>query len=285
MDVNLASRGYFRTLGIALQEGRVFGLGDDLDAPEVAIVSRSLAHRLARLHGTGWSPIGRRISVDGGDDWPTVVGVVDDVRQHGLDRPPSPTVYLPLAQTGFGSTLFLRSSRDADPLMRDVKAAVWRVAPQQVVSNPRTLAELRRESTATPRTATILVSLFAGLALLITIAGVGSVVAYAIGRRRRELGLRLALGARRGQILGLVLAQGLTLVGAGLVLGLAGALAGQRYLEPFLYLGSDAGGEALPRLLVLAAVVALLLLTAVLACVLPARRALRVDPTTALRSE
>lgn len=184
-----------------------------------------------------------------------------------------------------GSTLFLRSARDVGPLMRDVKSAVWRVAPQQVVSNPRTLAELRRESTATPRTATILVSLFAGLALLITIAGVGSVVAYAIGRRRRELGLRLALGARRGQILGLVLAQGLTLVGAGLALGLAGALAGQRYLEPFLYLGGDAGGEAVPRLLVLAAVVGLLLLTAVLACVLPARQALRVDPTTALRSE
>ncbi|MGH7526479.1 MAG: ABC transporter permease, partial [Gemmatimonadales bacterium] len=274
-DFRSVSPEYFRTMGIPLLSGRVFTDADGPRVPEVAIVSQSLARR----YWAQENPIGRRISGDNGENWATIVGVVGDVRQYGLAAEPADEVYWPFAQAPIREGAFLVRSR-ADPLSmgRLISDAVHAIDPNQPLANLRELVEVRGEALASPRLTAALIGAFALLALLITAAGLAGVIAFSVSQRTQEIGVRMALGADRGEVLRMVLREGLRLVILGLVLGVGGAIALSRLVTGLLY-----GVEATdPPTFIAVALV--LLLVAAAACLVPARRATAVDPMVALRS-
>lgn len=275
VDFRPAGPGYFEILGIPRLAGRTFTGADDAKAPPVAVVNHALARRVFG----GRSPLGRRISLDGGETWRTVVGVVGDVRQYGLDQEPTAQIYAPAVQGGGGSYVVLRTEGDPLTLQREVARAVWSLDPQQPVEEIRTLAQARAESVASPRLTALLLGLFAALALAITMTGISGVVAYTVSRRTHEIGIRLALGARPAAVLRLLMRQGLALAAGGLALGLAGAWGLTRLIASASLLF-----EVEPTDPTIFAAVALLLaaVTAV-ACFVPARRAVGIDPVTALK--
>jgi ABC-type antimicrobial peptide transport system permease subunit len=221
------------------------------------------------------------VSFDQGETWLTVIGVVDDVRQRGLTGERSAQVYTALSQTpnGLPGRVLVRTQGDPLQMADVIRAAVRSVDSQQPVENIRTLTELRDTYLATPRLTALLLALFAGLALLVTLAGIGGVIATSVAQRTQEFGVRMALGASQGAVLGGVLRQGLTLVVLGLLGGLAGAFAFGRVLQNYLF-------ETTPNdPVTLAAVAVACLLAGALACLGPARRATKVDPLVALRAE
>lgn len=275
MDMHFVSADYFRTLQIPLDRGRFFDSRDHADAAPVTLINATSAHRF-------WpdqDPIGRRISLDNGNSWLEVVGVVGDVRHYSLDRQAAEELYVPLAQTGFSNRLVVRTRADPAAVASHLRAAVEAVDAEQPVDRIEALEATRTASLATPRTTAWLLTLFAALALGVTAAGVAGVVAWSVGQRVREIGVRMALGAQRKDVMSMVIRQGLLMVVAGLVLGLIGALFFTRLLADLLYetSGSD------PATLV--AVAAVLLAVGFLACLPPARRAVSVDPNEAVRSE
>jgi len=281
VGVRVATPDYFVTLAQPLLAGRFFRLSDRLpdtargEAPDngVVIVNQSMA----RHYWPDRDPIGERISGNEGRTWLTVVGVVADARQH-LDEPAADEVYIPMLQSGQLTTTWLvRSNLDPSVMQRQVRDAVHSVDPDQPVDNFRTLAEVRSASLTPPRLTATLLASFGVLALVITATGLAGVIAFSVNQRTQEFGIRMALGAARGRVLGMVLRQGLQLVLVGLALGLAGALVLTRVLETLLF-----GIE--PTDLPTFAVVSLVLLAvAALACFVPARRAATVDPIVALR--
>ena len=273
-DLYLVSEEYFDVLGMPLVAGRRFAATDDAGAPEVAIVGRMIARRW------GADPVGRRISIDEGESWLTVVGVVGDVRQHGLDREAGEAIYLPFRQgLGYAGRLLVRSDRDPRRLAAQVTAAVRAIDPEQPVSDVRTLDRVRAASLAPPRLTASLLAAFALLALAIAATGVAGLMAYAVSQRSHEIGIRLALGAARGRVVAMVVGQGLALAVAGAALGLAAALGTTRLLEDLLYRVEPTDP------LTLGAVTAALIAVAAAACLLPARRATAIDPVRALRCE
>ncbi|MEM9557913.1 MAG: ABC transporter permease [Acidobacteriota bacterium] len=275
LDLQFVGGEYFRTLGIPLVRGRLFDSRDHAEAPAVAVISRSLAER----HWPGRDPLGRRVSFDDGESWIEVVGIVGDVRQYGLDQPATEGLYRPMPQTGGSNQVFVRA-RSATPAMAQVlRDAVVAIDPEQPIDRVMPLERTRADSLSTPRLSALLLSFFAALALAVTTAGVGSVMAWSVSRRTREIGVRMALGARAGSVLSMVLRQGLTLVAVGLVLGLVAALAAGPLLSRYLF------GVASYDPLTLAGVIAVLALAATVACGLPALRAVRIDPATALRRD
>jgi predicted permease len=274
LELRFASPGYFEALGIPLLRGRGFTTSDAMGAPPVVVVNRSLANR----YWPGSDPVGSRISTDGGSTWASVVGVAGDVRQHGLDQEAADELYQPVFQVGFAGAIFARTLASASgDVGAAIKQAVHGLAPDQPVTGIQPLALRREEAVASPRLTASLLGLFAGLALLVTALGLGGLIAYSVAQRTRELGIRMALGARLRAVLGLVLAQGLRLVGLGAVLGLAGAVALGRSMQALLFDTAPADPLAL------SAAVLLLLDVAVVASLLPALRASRIDPTIALR--
>jgi putative ABC transport system permease protein len=271
-DVRLVTPDYFSTLGQPLVSGRAFTREDRVGAPEVVIVSRAMAHH----YWPGEDPIGRRISGDG-THWATVVGVVADARQQ-LHRAPGDEIYVPMFQSGQLSTNWLlRTGRDAGALAADIRAAVRALDAGQPVDKFRTLADVRLSSLESPRLTAMLLGLFAGLALLITAAGLAGVVAFSVSQRTQEFGVRMALGADRRSLLALVLRQGLVLVLMGLAFGTAGALVMTRMMTTLLF-----GVEPTDAITFLAVAMVLMAVAAV-ACIIPARRAAAVDPLVALR--
>ena len=275
-DARVASPKYFETIGIPLVAGRVFSPLDSAENVRVAVINRAMAR-----YWDGTDPIGTRISTNRGDDWYTVVGIVGDVRQFGLAQETVAQIYIPLAQTpnGFAGQILVRTAGDPTAFSQVVRDAVHAVDPNQPVEGLQTLADLRTEALAAPRLTATLLAVFAGLALLVTLAGIGGVIATSVTQRTREFGLRMALGARRGTVLAMVLRQGLTLVVMGLALGIAGALAGGRVLSTYLY-------QTAPREpAIFAAVAGVFLVAGLVACILPARKATTVDPLIALRAE
>jgi putative ABC transport system permease protein len=275
-DVRVASPKYFETLGIPLLRGRAFTDLDRQDAAPVVIINQSMTR-----YWDNTDPIGSRLSTDRGETWYTVVGIVGDVKQFGLDRAAIAQTYIPLAQTpqNLAGRLLVRTTGDPLAMGQTVRDAVHAIDPNQPVENVRTLEDLRDTFLATPRLTATLLGLFAVLALVVTLAGIAGVIATSVSQRTREFGVRMALGASRDTVLAMVLRQGLTMVGLGLVLGIAGAIAAGRVLSSYLY-------ETAPTdPIILGAVGLAFLLAGTLACLGPARRATTVDPLIALRAE
>ena len=275
-DVRVASPRYFETLGIPVLSGRAFTDLDHRESQRVVVVNQAMVR-----HWDGGDPVGSRLSADNGDTWWTVVGVVGDVRQFGLDREAVPQAFLPLAQmpTGLGGRLMVRSANDPTTLAASIADAVHALDPDMPVEDVQTLEQARDDSLATPRLTALLLALFAGLAMVVTLAGITGVIAANVSQRTREFGVRMALGATRAWVLTMVLKQGLGLVAAGLVLGLVAAAGLSSVLSAYLF-------DTPPRdPVVLLAVAAIFLIAGVVACLGPARRATGVDPLVALRAE
>ena len=275
LDVQFVTEGLFRTLGIPLERGRLFDSRDHATSPATAVVSHSLAKR----HWPNEDPIGRRLSMDGGQSWTEIVGVVGDVRQYGLDQAATQELYRPLAQTGNSNRIFVRTRAEPATMVKDLKQAVLAVDPEQPIDRLETLQDTRDASLATPKTSAMLLTLFAGLALAITATGVGSVMAWSVGQRTQEIGVRMALGAKASTVWTMVLMQGLRLVFVGLAIGLVGALAFGHLLSAYLFQTETYDP------ITLALVTAVLIAAAGLACGLPALRAVRIKPSVALRGD
>jgi putative ABC transport system permease protein len=274
-DLRSATPEYFQTLGIPLVTGRLFTPSDGPKAPNVAIVNQTLARR----YWPGETAVGHRISADSGETWISIVGVVGDVHHYGLDSEPSDEVYLPFAQFPIREGTFLvRTSADPAAMARRIGEEVLAIDPGQPLANVQTLDELRGEALASPRLTTTLLLMFALLALFITAAGLAGVVAFSVSQRTQEIGVRMALGAGRGEVLGMVLREGLQLVAIGLALGIVAAAALTRLMAGLLF-----HVEATDPI-TFAGMALVLVLIAAAACLAPARRASAVDPMVALRA-
>lgn len=275
-DIRIASPRFFETLGVPLVRGRIFTELDHREAPSVAVINRSMMR-----YWDNQDPIGSRISVNNGQTWATVVGVVGDVRQFGLDQEAVAQVYVPLRQTPFGlaGRVLVRTAGEptlASTMLRD---AIHALDPDMPVENTQTLADLRDTFLTTPRLTATLLTIFAALALFVTIAGITGVIATSVTERTQEFGVRMALGASRSGVLAMVARQGFVLVGCGLLLGIAGAIAGGRVLAAYLY-------ETQPTdPVIYIGVSVAFLIAGGLACLGPAWRATTVDPLLALRSD
>ncbi len=274
-DVRVASDRYFETIGIPLVSGRVFSRFDTQESLPVAVINSAMAR-----YWQGQNPLGARISTNR-KTWFTVVGIVGDVRQFGLAVPTVAQIYVPLSQSpfNFAGQVLLRTAGDPARLEGTLRRTVHDVDPNQPVESVRTLDDLRAEALAAPRLTATLLAIFAGLALLMTLAGIGGVIATSVTARTREFGVRMALGAGRETVLAMVVRQGVTLVAVGLAIGLAGALALSRVLSAYLYQTTPHD----PFVLILVA--ASFLTAGAIACLGPARRATMVDPLIALRTE
>ena len=275
VDVRVASTKYFETLGIPLLRGRLFTELDHENAKNVGIINEAMAR-----HWDGVDPVGSEVSFDDGETWGTIVGVVGDVKAFGLDREPIAQLYRPLRQGGhIAGRALVRMTGDPSAATTIIRDAVHSIDPDIPIENVRTLDEIRDRYLATPRLTALLLSVFAGLALLVTITGITGVIAQSVSQRTQEFGLRMALGATQKSVLGMVVGQGLWLVGSGLLLGMAGAAAFARVLKSYLYGTTPTDPMAF-------AIVSIAFVTAgALACLGPAWRATTVDPMTALRAE
>ena len=276
-NYTIVSADYFRVMNIALLRGRTFTAHDDASAPHVAIINQTLARR----HFGAADPIGKRIYLtDGSEAWREIVGVVADVKLHGLDTPATPQVYDPFAQAPFFITsMAVRVAGDPARSARAIVAAIQRLDPNQPVTAIRTMHEVIGESMAQRRFSMTLILIFAGLALLLAAMGIYAVMSYSVSERTREIGIRLAIGAQRRDILRLVLGQGTMLVVAGVGVGWAAALALTRLMSGLLF------GVTPNDWPTFAAVSLLLFVVAVAATYVPARRAMKLDSVAALRRE
>jgi putative ABC transport system permease protein len=279
--LNVASPGYFKALRIPLLAGRGFMPQDRTDAPRVVLINQAFA----RSRSPDRSAIGQRLTLGWTSDinpqgtlW-EIVGVVGDVRQRALDEESRPEIYLPMSQFPLdGCTYVLRTKRHDPRLAATVRADVAALDPRLERIELRPFADAVRDSLSDRRLALLLTGLFAGVALLLTAVGLYGVVAYSVAQRRREMALRLTLGARVGHVARLVLGQGLRLTLLGIALGLAGFYALKQLIASQLY-----GVEATDPLTSLAAV-CLLALVSLAACAIPSLRAARVEPMSSLRS-
>jgi len=274
-NVETASPDYFQTMGIPLLGGRAFTSLDRPPAPPVAIVNQSFA----RHFFGGVDPIGKRLKPTDGSNWVQIVGVVADVKQHGLEREPGDEIYVSFAAEPFRDLRVIVRSRAAPAdVERAIRTLVKEMDPQQPVTDVKTLAQVRADNLASPRLTALLLGAFALLAIFITAAGIAGVIAYSVSQRTQEIGIRLALGAEPSSVLAMVLRQGMALVGLGLALGVLGGVAISRIMSGLVF-GIAAHD---PVTFVLGA--ALLTAVGALACLVPARRAAGVDPMIALRS-
>ena len=275
-DFLVATPDYFRTMGIPLFTGRDFTDEDRADSRFVAIVNRSMADRFF----PGEDPIGQSVRVLGPQPR-TIVGVVQDVRERTLDRRPEPHIYVPHTQRPAGGMFLAVRARAGDPaqLAATVRAEVRALDPNLPIGGVRTWAEFLGETLAAPRFNLVLLTMFAGTALLLSIVGVYGVLSYLVAQRTKEIGIRMALGAASRDVLALIVRQGLRPVAVGLLAGIPTALVATRALQTMLF-------EVEPADPLTFAATAFLLVGAALAATLvPARRATRVEPMVALRQE
>jgi predicted permease len=280
VDERHVSAGYLPALKAALVRGRFFTEGDDGTKPGVAVINEALARKFF----PGEDPVGQKIANDeGGRDteW-QIVGVVSDVHEGALDATVAPTEYFPLSQTGDSSfTLVVRTRQDAAALLPELVAMLHQIDPNLGVSDEGTLlAKIEGTQAALlHRFAAWLIGGFAGVALVLGVVGLYGVIAYSVSQRTREIGVRMALGAPRNAVYGLVMRQAGWLTVTGLVLGLAAAVGVATLIRKMLF------GVAAWDAITLAAVAAVLGAAAMAASFVPARRAASVDPVQALRSE
>jgi predicted permease len=277
---------YFRSLGIPLIKGRFFSPSDKVEGekdPMIVVINQTMA----KQYFAGRDPIGGRIQTGDPDPnapWETVVGVVGDVKYSGLDSAPGPTLYVPFNENGWASWaremhLVVRSSESASAIIPAVRAQLASMDSTLPLAQIRTMDELLDESLVQQRFRTWLVSGFATLALLLSAMGVYALISYSVSQRTREIGVRIALGAQRSDVLGLMLKEGLQVLVFGLVLGLIGAFSATRIMRSLLY--STSATDALSFIGTSTTLIAV----ALLACYIPAHRATKVDPVVALRYE
>ncbi len=267
---------YFRVLRIPLKRGRLFTDADRAGAPNVALISESLAKALFRDR----DPLGKHVQFGGLDEkrWAEIVGIVGDVRQYGLDQPSRMEAYLPQAQNvNFAYSLLMRTTGDPARYEGAVRAAFAAVDPTQPIFQVQPLEAYLDDTLATRAFTLVLLASFGALALALAAVGIYGLFSYAVTARTREVGIRMALGAGRREVLGMVLRQGLTLVAAGLAVGVCGSLVLVRFLAALLYETRPADPMAFVEAAGGLAVIA------VLATLIPARRATKIDPMTALR--
>jgi predicted permease len=278
-DQRVVGGRYFQAMGIPLKRGRLFDEHDTMTSPRVIVIDEYMAQEL----WPGEDPIGKRIhliDVKNGDPWQTVVGVVGRVRQDTLDADPRIALYL--AQTQFGSramNVVIRTGNDPAALTTAVKKEVRELNPDLPIYNVRTMSQRVDDYLARPRFSMMLLGVFAGLALVLGTLGIYSVMAYQVSQGTREIGIRIALGARQRAIVGLVVRQGMVLALTGVVIGVAAAAAFTRLMQSLLF------GITATDVLTFTAIPVILLATALAASYLPARRAARIDPMISLRSE
>lgn len=277
-DFCTASPAYFHTLGIPLVRGRLFDDRDRADQPNVALISESLA----KSRWPNQDPLDRTIefgNMDGNLQPLTIVGIVGDTRENGLEQPPRPTVYVDLLQRPrFTATVVMRSGADPQVITSAARQVLHDVAPD-VPPHFRTFGQIYAASLGERHFNLTLVAVFAGTALILAVAGIYGVMSYTVTRRRREIGVRIALGATPGRVTGSILGQGLVTTAVGISLGIVGALELTRALQALLF------GITPTDPLAFGAVVVLLGGVATVACYLPARRATQVNPVEALRQE
>ena len=274
---------YFPALGARLKAGRVFNSADRTDSQPVAIVNEAFAHR----YFTGQNPLGKRVRDGGGDNWRLVIGVIGDVKHSGPAEEARPEVSLPYSQLepGFMSTwsrgvyFVVRGKMPAASLASPARAQVAAIDPAMSLNEVQSMAALASDAVAEPRFRTLLLGTFAGLAITLASIGVFGVLSYFVTQRTREIGIRVALGASSSDILRMIVGRGLALAGIGLALGLLAAIPLTRSMQTLLF-------EVKPLdVPTLGAVVIGLAIVAGLASYLPARRALRIEPMTALHLE
>jgi predicted permease len=282
VDYREITPGFFRAMGIPLDQGRVFSESDSETANKVVIVNQAFV----REHFPSRSPVGEHILL--GQTSCEIVGVVGDVKSY-LDQPAPPTTFIPAAQASYGTSalfegwfprsIILRANVDPLSLSRAVRDAVAAVDPIIPTGSMRSMNQVLARSLALRNFMMFLLSLFAALALILATVGIYGVISYAVSQRTREIGVRMALGAHPGDVLRLILGEGLKLVLAGAALGTVFALIATRFISTMIY-GVSATD---PRIFL--AVIALLVIVSLAACYVPARRAMRVDPMVALRYE
>jgi predicted permease len=276
-----ASPEYFRTMGVRLREGRLLEPGDArVRQGSVAVVNEAFVKEF--LPGEKRA-VGRRIrraESDPDRPWTTIVGVVGDVRHYGLERPMRPGLYLPLASRPVGSlTIALKTNGPPEALVAGVRSAVRELDPDLALYQVRTMEQAIRRSLAARATYSWLLAVFAGMALVLALGGTYGVTGYLASQRTREMGIRVALGARGADIRRTVLASSLGVVGAGMAIGVAGSVVAGRLLSSLLF------GVSPYDPVVIGGALAVLGATAIAASWLPAARAARVDPMATLRAE
>jgi putative ABC transport system permease protein len=279
-DVHVVSPGYIATLGIPLLRGRTFTDQDNEKAPLAGLINAMVARRFFPNE----DPIGKRFMfghpASDPAKWYTIVGVVSDTRLYGLANPARLEVYLSFRQNPRNSmALVVRSGADPASLTSEVRDAVQSIDKDQPVFAVSTMEELVRNSVATRRITLVLLGLFSGLALVLGAIGIYGVISYSVAQRTHEIGIRMALGAPRSDVFRLVVGEGLKLAGVGIAIGIAASFGLARLMSSLLYGISATDFETFMGVAVLLALVTLL------ACYIPARRAMRVDPTVALRYE
>ena len=272
--------GYFSTMKIPLVEGRYFSEQDGADAPKVAIINDDCAKRL----WPGLNPLGRRLNLitdaHMGKPWARIVGIVGETKDAGLDTKEAVQVYLPNAQRPQRKmSIVVRTTGEPLQTAGGLRAAVWSIDAEQPVAAIRAMDQILHVSLARPRFNTMLLGVFAGLATILGAIGIYGLMSYAVSQRTQEIGIRMALGARRGDVARIVLGQGLRVVLAGVALGLLGALATTRLMATLLF------GVTPTDAVTFTVVPVLIVAIAMLACYLPVRRATRIDPLIALRYE
>ncbi len=268
--------GYFEALRIPVKTGRDFTAHDTADAPAVCVISESMARQFYR----GENPIGQRLQVGNGTKPAEVVGIVGDVRDQELESFGRPAIYYPATKDPFSSMYFgVRTAGDPEALIAPLRAAVRSLDPELPLDAVGTVDDLVSKSLAQRRFSMLLMAIFASLALVLAMVGIYGVMAYSVTQATQEIGIRMALGAKRRDVLRIVLTYGGMLMAAGLATGIAAAAGAGRLLATQLY-------QVKPfDPLTFAAVGAALLVTGLAACLVPALRAMRVDPLVALRNE
>jgi putative ABC transport system permease protein len=270
---------YFKAMGIRLLKGRLLSERDTRDTPHVAVINETMAKKIFPDE----NPIGKRITFDGGEnnpDWYEIVGVVGDVKQYGLDQATPMQTYEPYTQQTFSSmTLVARASGDPTNLTAAIRNAVLQLDKEQPIANVRTLDQILSISIAQQRFSTLLLGVFAAVAMALAAVGIYGVLSYAVTQRTQEIGIRVALGAARRDVLRLVVGQGMRLALIGMAAGLAVAFALTRLMSTLLF------GVSPTDPMIFGSIALLIVTVALLACLIPARRATKVDPMVALRSE